>query len=217
VLSNRDDPPVEPAGRGRVVAALLLSLAGLGVAIYLTVDHFAKIPLACSDTGVINCQKVTTSGESYFFHIPVALLGLIFYTVMVAMNTPWAWRSTDRRVHLARLVLVCLGMGFALWLVTAEVLIIHNICLWCTSVHVITFALFVLLLATVPRMLGWGRLADDEWDDGEGDAAEWRDQADWAEEDGDAPRAEEDGHEGSGDDEGGDDGTGRGDADHVHA
>jgi uncharacterized membrane protein len=161
VLSNHDDPPVEAAPFWRVILSLVLSLFGLGVSIYLTVDHFAKVPLVCSDTGVINCQKVTTSGESYFVHIPVALLGLIFFTAMVALNSPWAWRSQDRRVHLVRLVAVCVGMGFALWLMSAEALIIHNICLWCTSVHVITFFLFVLILATVPRMLGWGDAAHD--------------------------------------------------------
>jgi uncharacterized membrane protein len=171
LLTNRDDPPVERAPTWRTVVALVLSLAGLGVSIYLTIDHFAKITLVCSDTGIINCQKVTTSGESYFLHIPVALLGLIYYAVMVVINTPWAWRATDRRVHLFRLVAICLGMGFALWLISAEALIIHNICIWCTSVHVITFCLFVLILATVPRMLGWGyasyRADDEDYGDGE--------------------------------------------------
>jgi uncharacterized membrane protein len=59
-------------------------------------------------------------------------------------------------VHIARLALAVVGMCFALYLVAAELVIIGNICLWCTSVHVITFALFVLILATVPPMLGWG-------------------------------------------------------------
>ena len=37
-------------------------------------------------------------------------------------------------------------MGFVLYLVSAELLIIHAICLWCTAVHVITFILFVLIV-----------------------------------------------------------------------
>ncbi len=172
VLSNRDDPPVEPAPLWRTITGFVLSLAGLGISIYLTIDHFAKIKLVCSDTGVINCQKVTTSGESYFLHIPVALLGLIFYSVMVVINSPWGWRARDRRIHLFRLVAICVGMGFALWLISAEALIIHNICLWCTSVHVITFFLFILTVATVPRMLSWGYLYPDEDDSDEDDADE---------------------------------------------
>ena len=147
--------PVEPPAVWRIAVTGLLSLIGLGVSVYLTVDHFAKIPLACSDTGIVNCTKVTTSAQSYFLGIPVAVLGLCFYTVMVAINSPWAWRAADRRIHLLRLALVVVGVCFALYLVACELLIIGNICLWCTSVHALTFLLFVLMLATIPPMVGW--------------------------------------------------------------
>ncbi len=146
---------VPPAAQWRRVTALVLSLAGLGVSVYLTVDHFAKIKLVCAESGVVNCQKVTTSAESHFLGIPVAVLGLAFYVAMTALNLPAAWRAADRRVHLARLALALVGILFVLYLVAAELLIIGNICLWCTSVHVITFLLLVLLVSTVPPMLGW--------------------------------------------------------------
>lgn len=144
-----------PAPRWRAATGLLLSLAGLGVSAYLTVDHFAKIPLACSDTGLVNCQKVTTSAQSHILGIPVAVLGLAFYLVMTVLNLPVAWGATDRRVHLVRLALSLAGIAFVLYLVAAELLIIGSICVWCTSVHVITFLLLVLVLTTVPAMVGW--------------------------------------------------------------
>jgi uncharacterized membrane protein len=148
--------------RWRVATALVLSLAGLGVSIYLTIDHFAKIPLVCSDTGVINCEKVTTSAQSHFLGIPVAVLGLAFYLAMTVINLPPLWYTADRRVHIVRLVMAVVGVLFALYLVSAELLIIGNICLWCTSVHVITFLLFVLIISTVLPMLGWSGRADAE-------------------------------------------------------
>lgn len=148
-----------PAPRWRPWVALLLSAAGLGISTYLTIDHFAKIRLVCAESGVVNCQKVTTSAQSHFLGMPVAVLGLAFYVVMTALNLPAAWRAADRRVHLARLVLSLLGIAFVLYLVAAELLIIGSICLWCTSVHVVTFLLLVLLVATVPTMLGWGAAA----------------------------------------------------------
>jgi len=148
---------VEPAATWTLVVSLVLSVAGLGVSIYETVAHFAKLSLICPDSGgAITCKKVTTSPQSYFLHVPVAVLGLAFFVAMVALCSPPAWRAADRRVHLVRLGLSVVGLCFVLYLVAAELLIIGSICLWCTSVHVITFLLFVVVLTTVPTMLGWG-------------------------------------------------------------
>ena len=107
------------APRWRSALAFLLSLAGLGVSTYLTVDHFAKVRLACADTGVVNCQKVTTSAQSHFLGIPVAVLGLAFFVAMTLLNLPAAWRAADRRVHPAPLVVGLAGRPLVLLLVGA--------------------------------------------------------------------------------------------------
>ena len=54
-----------------------LAIAGLGVSTYLTITHYdSSVPLACSDTGTINCALVTHSAESMVFGVfPVAVLG----------------------------------------------------------------------------------------------------------------------------------------------
>jgi uncharacterized membrane protein len=152
--AQTDTGVVAPA-RWRPIAALALSLGGLGVSIYLTITHFAPAALVCSANGLVNCAKVTTSPQSYVFGIPVAILGLGFFVAMTVVNLPAAWHTADRRVHLLRLAMSVVGMGFVLYLVAAELVIIGNICLWCTSVHAITFLLFVLLVTTVPQMVGW--------------------------------------------------------------
>ena len=127
------------------LTTFLLALAGLGVSTYLTVAHFTESALiGCSENGLVNCTKVTTSPQSYVFGIPVAVLGLAFYVAAVALMSPWAWRSSRREVHLIRLASVVVGVGFVLYLIYAELFIIGSICLYCTSVHVITFLLFVL-------------------------------------------------------------------------
>ena len=77
---------------------------------------------------------------------PVAVLGLAFYVFMVAINTPWAWRSPLQLIWWARLGGIVTGIGFVLYLLYAEFIQIHNVCLWCTSVHAITFVLFVMLI-----------------------------------------------------------------------
>jgi uncharacterized membrane protein len=134
------------------ITTLVLSLAGLGVSIYLTIAHYTSSSiLACSNNGLVNCAKVTTSAESVVFGIfPVAVLGLAFYVFMTAINTPWAWRAPLPWIAWLRTGAIISGICFVLYLIYAEVIEIGNICLWCTSVHVITFLLFVLLMSVAP-------------------------------------------------------------------
>ncbi len=148
---------------------LALALVGLAVSAYLTYTHFseAKI-LGCSESGLVNCQKVTTSEQSYVFGIPVAVLGLAFYAFLVPVMTPYAWRlnpfsgrwsraSWSRWVAsnlgIIRMASLLVGMGFVLYLLYAELFQIGSICLYCTSVHAVTFLLFVL---TACAAAAWG-------------------------------------------------------------
>jgi uncharacterized membrane protein len=127
-------------------STFVLALIGLGVSVYLTYAHYTESALAgCTETtGVVNCGKVTTSPQSVVFGIPVAVLGLAFYVFAVAIMSPWAWRARRREVGLLRLGSLVVGIGFVLYLIYAELFDIGSICLYCTSVHVITFVLFVL-------------------------------------------------------------------------
>ena len=132
-----------------------LSLAGLGVSIYLTIAHFnTSVSLACPATSTINCEKVTTSPESYAFGIPVAVLGLAFYIFMAVANSPWLWRVTWPPLRWARIGSVVVGIVFVLYLIYCELFKIGAICLWCTSVHVITFCLFALIVFTAAAGYG---------------------------------------------------------------
>ena len=138
-----------------------LALAGLGVSIYLTIAHFTESALlGCSESGLVNCTRVTTSPQSYVFGIPVAVLGLAFFLFAVAVMSPWAWQAARREIHLVRVVSLVVAMGFVLYLIYAELFIIGSICLYCTSVHAITFVLFVL---TVAAAAAWGLKPGVAW------------------------------------------------------
>lgn len=143
------------------IITLVLALAGLGVSTYLTIAHFTESALAgCSESGLVNCTKVTTSPESYVFGIPVAVLGLAFFVFAVAIMSPWAWQSARREIHLARLASMVVAIGFVLYLIYAELFTIGSICLYCTSVHAITFVLFVL---TAFAAAAWGLKPGVPW------------------------------------------------------
>jgi uncharacterized membrane protein len=159
------EPPAGPGPRVRITA-LVLSLLGLADSTYLTITHFEKQALVCPANSFINCAKVTTSAQSEILHIPVAILGLAFYVAMTAINLPPLWKTTDLRVAKLRLAMAVSGIGFVLYLLYAELFIIKAICEYCTGVHIITFALFILVVVTFPSMLERGRA---DWD-GDGDA-----------------------------------------------
>jgi uncharacterized membrane protein len=156
-----DDPGQRGPAPWLQLTTFVLALAGLGVSIYLTIAHFTESALAgCSESGLVNCTKVTTSAQSYVFGIPVAVLGLAFFVFLAAIMSPWAWQARRREVHLLRIAAMVVGIGMVLYLVYAELIIIGSICLYCTSVHIITFVLFVL---TAFAAAAWGVRPGEPW------------------------------------------------------
>ena len=152
-----------------MVLSWILSLAGLGISIYLTIVHFVGTQiLACAGGGAISCEVVTTSAQSRFLGMPVSVLGLSYFVAAVALYSPWAWWAGAKVIHLIRIAASAIGMCMVLWLLTAELVIIKKICLWCTGVHIITFILFVITLTTAPAVLA--RFSDDVAVDGLSDA-----------------------------------------------
>jgi uncharacterized membrane protein len=147
--------PPERAGRSRErivpswlpTVALAICLLGFLVSIYLTIDAFTSgTTLACPEGETLNCTKVTESEWSKLFGIPVAPLGLVFFAGMAWLCRPAMFRRPGVRWDRLRLTSVSVGLVMVVYLVWAELFKIHAICLWCTVVHVLTFALFVVLL-----------------------------------------------------------------------
>jgi uncharacterized membrane protein len=130
------------------IATLGLSLLAVGIACYLTVAHYADpAALACPDTGIVNCQLVTTSSWSVVLGVPLALLGLLWALVMTGLSTPWAWRSRAGWFDRVRLGLAGAGALVVLYLVYVELFRVGAICLWCTAMHLTAVCLFGVILA----------------------------------------------------------------------
>jgi uncharacterized membrane protein len=127
--------------------ALGLCVLGLLVSAYLTYDAFAGgATLICPATDTVNCQKVTESQWSKIFGIKVAPLGLVFFLGMGWLCRLPMLRRVERVWDRLRLAFASLGLAMVLYLVWAELFKIGAICLWCTVVHLATFALFVVVL-----------------------------------------------------------------------
>jgi uncharacterized membrane protein len=137
--------------RWQPIVTLLLSIIGLVGSIYLTISHFDTGFLVCPELGP--CEKILTSNSSHFLGIPVPILGLAYFTPMSLLCLPMAWRSADRRIHLARLLLSILGIGMVIYLFAEELFVIQSLCVWCSIIHFVGFLLFVIIVTSSPALL----------------------------------------------------------------
>jgi uncharacterized membrane protein len=137
-----------PPARWAAPLTTALAVAGLGLSTYLTYVHYAEPrALSCPDTGVINCTKVTTSPQSLVFGvIPVAVTGAVYFLAMTALCLPVVWRRWNRWAGPLRTAGAVSGVGMVCYLVFVEAVQVKALCLYCTAVHVVTFALFVAVL-----------------------------------------------------------------------
>ncbi len=122
---------------------LLLSVAGVAVSGYLTYEHYTtSTTLACPNTGVLNCLKVTTSAESKLLGAPVAVLGLLYFLGMLVLCLPGMWRAASTPVAWARLGAGLVGVAMVVYLIYVELFVLDAICIWCTAAHAVALALF---------------------------------------------------------------------------
>src|SRR5581483_3656506 len=105
---------------GGQVALLLLSILGIGVAVYLTAVHYENVPLVCSSSGFIACARVLSS--AYLFvpgtTIPITIPGLFWCGVGAALALAgWRSRWQRRPLLLAEFAWTALGMLTVFYLI----------------------------------------------------------------------------------------------------
>ena len=141
MADERAGLPVATGGRPRMVA-LGCALAGLVIALYLSAAHAsAAVPLYCSQSGLVDCARVTTSPSSVVAGVPVAYAGVLWFAVMAALLVPAAG---GRLTGQARLLWSAAGVLAVLSLLAAELYVIGALCLWCSAVHLLVLLIFAL-------------------------------------------------------------------------
>ena len=122
------------------IALGVVSLAGLGVAGYLTSVRLEGEAPTCIVGG--GCKTVQESSYSELAGIPVAILGLAAYVGLLA-----AALIPGQLGRALGLFTALISFGFSAWLTYAELFIIDAICAWCvTSAILVTLALILTIL-----------------------------------------------------------------------
>ncbi|HYA00316.1 MAG TPA: vitamin K epoxide reductase family protein [Candidatus Binatia bacterium] len=151
-------PDVERSAGSAVGAWALavMALIGLGISAYLTAVHYAGGSPICAGGGPINCGAVTSSKYSVIpgTGVPVTVPGMLWFIASGALA--WIGLSRARRglAEPSWLRPVQAGWGVVgllsvLYFVYAELVLLHEICEWCTGVHILVF---LSLLVAVIRL-----------------------------------------------------------------
>lgn len=143
-----------------LVALLATAVLGFAISVYLTTVHYAGVRLVCSTGGIVNCAAVTSSAYSVIpgTQLPITLPGMLWFIVsgalaVVGLVAVQRGQSEPERLRLAHVIWGGLGLAFVLYLVYAELVKLHQICEWCTAVHVLTLFTFFVALYRLQQQL----------------------------------------------------------------
>lgn len=136
-------------------ALIVLALAGIAIAGYLTYVHYQELSPVCTTGG---CERVQSSRYAKLAGVPVPLIGLVGYVAIFA--------SLLVRGELARLATAFMAIGgfaFSVYLTYLELFEIDAICQWCVGSAVVMTLIAILATIRVLRAPddGVGDDADD--------------------------------------------------------
>jgi uncharacterized membrane protein len=129
------------------IIVAIVSLIGLGDAIYLTIEHLAGRSVQC--TIVAGCSEVLGSSYATIGGIPLAGLGALAYFTVFSCATLAAFGYSSARTLLTMVV----GLMFlaTLWLLFVQAFILHAFCAYCLLSAAVTLTLSGLIVAARVR------------------------------------------------------------------
>jgi uncharacterized membrane protein len=143
------------ASRAASLLSILVALAGLGVAAYLTSVHYAGVSLACSSSGVVNCEQVITSRYAEVFGIPWSVGGIVWFSVSGLLAAVALTRRPEpEHLQTAQVTWSLIGMATVVYLIGVELVALKHICLWCSVMHVLVALSLLLALFRQPEVEG---------------------------------------------------------------
>jgi uncharacterized membrane protein len=121
--------------------AAIVSLIGLGDAIYLTIRDIAGESLRC--TIIAGCSEVLSSKYAHIGSVPLASVGAFAYFVFFSLAILAAFGYGFVRPLL--LILVSFMFLATLWLLYLQAFVIRHFCQYCLLSGAVTITLTVLI------------------------------------------------------------------------
>jgi len=143
IVTNEDNSPASPNRAAYFYAAVaVLSLFGLGDALYLTIGHITGQTVRC--TIVAGCSEVLSSPYAVVAGMPLALLGVAAYFSVFSLATLAAFGYRVAGTLLKLLVALMVVVG--IWLTYLQAFVIRQFCQYCLFSAGVTLTIAVVLL-----------------------------------------------------------------------
>jgi uncharacterized membrane protein len=130
--------------------AIILTIAGLLVSIYMTIYKFTDNEKMCIGSG--GCSVVNSSRYSEVNGIPVAVLGVAGYSAILAVLL--LERRNDFFEQNGAMLFFGLsitGFLFTVWLVYVEIALIKALCPFCLTSQAVMTVIFILSVIRLIR------------------------------------------------------------------
>ena len=130
-------------------AVAVLSLAGLALATYLSVEHVTAGAPSCGVTG--GCGDVTTSDYAVLLGVPVAFIGVAGYGALLLGTLAYiGMDSPSNSLAYALLGMALVGEGLTTYFVYIQAFRIQAYCVYClASAAIMTSAFALTVYATL--------------------------------------------------------------------
>jgi len=155
-------PPRSPRERGAlwwlVAAAVVLSVAGVGIAVYLALENLQGNAGVC--TVVHGCATVQKSRYGKILGIPISVPGLALYLALAGSAAGWLFdfRAQRRLFTVIGFNGALFGVLFSGYLTYLEAFVLDAWCIYCIASALILSALFLIWVGVL-RSMSTGRSA----------------------------------------------------------
>jgi uncharacterized membrane protein/protein-disulfide isomerase len=130
---------------------LLFALLGLVASLFSSYVHYnllvdRSFSSFCDVNATVSCTQAYLSPFGSFMGMPVALAGVFFFTVVLAIaalsgrKTPQAGESAPAYIF----ALSTIGLAFVLYLGYASFFILHAVCILCVATYIAVIGLFII-------------------------------------------------------------------------
>ncbi|HUC88690.1 MAG TPA: vitamin K epoxide reductase family protein [Candidatus Paceibacterota bacterium] len=126
-----------------IILIILLGIIGFLLASYIYNKKKTKKKLICPMHS--NCEQVINSDYSKIIGIPVEVLGIIYYLfTFVAYGLILIFNIQFAALFLLLLGISICSVGFSVYLISVQIIVIKQWCIWCLSSSFISLLIFAL-------------------------------------------------------------------------